>query len=831
MKQPITTPPTDRQPAPRPRVKTGVRIFWTLFLAGFGAFFLVIALALMGVFGKMPSLKQLENPTLLQSSEVYAADGTLMGKYYRERGNRSNVNYSEISPHVIHALVATEDVRFYSHSGIDWKRTGKAFLTMGADGGGSTISQRLAKALLGQGNKNVVLRVIEKLKEYIIAVRLERNFTKEEILALYLNAVPYGDNVYGIRNAARTFFSKEPDRLDPNESAVLVGMLKGNSLYNPRTNPNAAFQRKNVVIGQMEKAAYLKSEEATRYRATPIPLQYQKLDENTGYAPYFREVLKDEIREALKDLTNQDGEPYNIYDDGLRIYTTLNPRMQEYAEEAVAQQMPMLQRSLNAQSNIRNGSVWKDHENVLEAAMKNSDRWRNLKDEGLEEEAIRASFTQKAPMKVFAWNAKREKDTVMTPMDSIRYHRQMMQTAFMVMDPVTGEVKAWVGGVHFKTFKYDHVNIKTQRQVGSSIKPFLYAQAMEERGFTPETPVEDVQQSFGKNQLVPATTKSCTGRTMSMASALAWSKNCATAYIMKQVGPEQFTGFLQRLNIPTKVEPHPSIALGSCDLSMFEMMWGYSIFPGHGYSTRPKMITRIEDRNGNVIKRIDMTADRKSVISEITAYNMTRLMEGTVTKGTAAGLMQSLGAAEMGGKTGTTNNNADAWFIGYTPQLAAGVWVGCDDRFIRIESAQGYGGTAARPIWQTFFSKVYNDRTLGIERNAVFARPADMDNSVLSGDVESIIPDDIENAEGEDMGAGSADDYQLDTTSEYIPPESQRPNDEPAPKPARPRRDSTPGPPKIGEAAPPQEAERKGIFRKIFGGKKDKEKEKPENDY
>jgi penicillin-binding protein 1A len=816
--------------APKSRVRKAVRIFWTAFLGGFGLLLLVIFLALMGVFGKMPSLKQLENPSLLQSSEVYAADGTLMGKYYRERGNRSNVNYSDISPHVFHALVATEDVRFFNHSGIDWRRTGKAIVTLGNNGGGSTVSQQLAKALLGQGSKNFLLRMVEKLKEYIVAIRLERNFTKEEILALYLNAVPYGDNVYGIRNAARTFFSKEPDRLDINESAVLVGMLRGNSIYNPRTHMVQAFKRKNVVLGQMEKAGFLTTAEADLLKARPIPLQYQKLDENTGYAPYFREILKDELKDQLKDLRNADGDPYDIYNDGLKVYTTINTRMQAYAEESITQQMPMLQRSLNAQRNVRTGSVWKGHENVLENAMRKSDRWKNLKEEDLTDEQIKASFNQPVAMKVFAWTMKREKDTVMTPLDSIKYHRQMMQTAFMVMDPITGDVKAWVGGISFKTYKYDHANLQTKRQVGSSIKPFLYAQAMEERGFTAETMVEDVQQTFGKDQKVPATSKSCTGRTVTMASALAWSRNCASAYIMKQVGPEQFANFLQRINIPTKVEPFPSIALGSCDLSLYEMMWGYTMFPGGGYSTKPKMITRIEDRNGNVIKRVDVTADRKQVISEITAYNMTRLMEGPVTKGTAAGLMQSLGASEMGGKTGTTNDNADAWFMGYIPQLVAGVWVGCDDRFIRIESAQGFGGTAARPIWQTFFSKVYNDPSLGIERTRVFDKPANMNVEELSADVFGTIPDSLENAEGVNMGAGNAGDYTSDTSSEYIPPESQRPEDDGA-QPAKPKKDSSrAGPPKIGEATPPQEPEKKGLFKRLFG-KKDKDKDKPANEY
>ncbi|HEU4472328.1 MAG TPA: transglycosylase domain-containing protein, partial [Flavisolibacter sp.] len=756
-------------------MKKSIRIFWIVFLSGFGAFVLLILLIMMGVFGKLPSLKELENPDILQSSEIYATDGTLMGKYYSERGNRSVVNYRDISKYVIDALVATEDERFYDHAGIDFKRTFSAILFMGRRGGGSTITQQLALNLFNGGRaSNPMKRGIQKLKEYVIAIRLERNFTKEEIIALYLNAVPFGDNVYGIRNAARTFFSKEPDRLNPVEAATLVGMLKGNYLYNPRVHEKAAFDRKNVVLGQMERNNYLTSAEASKYKAMPIRLNYKKLDENTGYAPYFREVLRDEVREALKDLTKSDGDSYDIYKDGLRIFTTINPKMQTYAEEAVAQQMPMLQKALNAQNSIKKGTVWRGHANVLEEAMKNSDRWRNLKDEGLSDAQIEKSFSQKVKMKVFAWNAKRQTDTVMTPMDSIKYHRQMIQTAFMVMDPLTGEVRAWVGGIDFKTYKLDHAQLRTKRQVGSTIKPLLYCQAMEERGFTPETMVEDVQQSFGSNQLVPATSKTCTGRSVTMASALAWSRNCATAFIMKQVGPAQFSNFLERINIPTHVDAYPSIALGSCDLSLYEMMWGYSIFPGRGFSTKPSFITRIEDRNGNVIKRFDVGANRKEAVSEATAYRMAKMMEGPVTVGTAAGLMQRLGAKEMGGKTGTTNDNADFWFMGYTPQLLAGTWIGCDDRFIRIESASFYGGTAARPIWEAFFKKVYADKSLGIDKDAAFMKPADLENEVNPADEfwyndSNMVP--------EDENGMNADDYGLDTTT-YIPPESQLPVEE-----------------------------------------------------
>jgi penicillin-binding protein 1A len=592
----------------------------------------------------------------------------------------------------------------------------------------------------------------------------------------------------------------------------------------------AAFDRKNVVIGQMEKNGYITPAEAARYKVMPIPLNYKKLDENSGYAPYFREVLKDELEDILEGLTNASGDPYNVYDDGLKIYTTINPKMQQYAEEAVAQQMPVLQKALNNQRSIKSGSVWKGHQDVLDRAMRNSDRWRNLKDDGLTDDEIKKTFTVKTEMKVFAWNKNRETDTVMTPMDSIKYHRQMMQTAFMVNDPVTGEVRAWVGGIDFKTYKFDHANLKTKRQVGSAIKPLLYCQAMEERGFTPETMVEDVQQTFGKDQLVPATGKTCTGRTMTMASALAWSRNCATAYIMKQVGPAQFANFIERLNIPTKIEPYPSIALGSCDLSLFEMMWGYSIFPGHGFSTKPSFISRIEDRNGNVIKRFDPGMNRKEAVSEVTAYNMCKMMEGPVTKGTAAGLMQALGAKEMGGKTGTTNGNADFWFMGYSPQLLAGVWVGSDDRFISIESAAFFGGTAARPIWQSFFRKVYNDKSLAIDRNAEFVKPADLQNEINNADMMRIID---ETVPSDDNTGTNADEYTLDT-SHNIPAESQAPIDENAPiqKNNNPKKDTTKKNTKIGEMnQTDQKTEKKGFFKRLFGGKdKNKEENKP-NDY
>ncbi len=760
-------------------MKKAVRVFWRLFIGGLAAFILLIILANFGVFGKMPSIYELQNPSILQASEVFAEDGTLMGKYNTERGNRSSVKYRDISPYVIDALIATEDERFYSHSGIDFRSTMRAIFTFGSQGGGSTITQQLALNLFNERASNKAIRVIQKLKEWIIAVKLERNFTKEEIITLYLNAVPFGNNIYGIRNASRSFFQKEPDRLTVEEAALLVGMLKGNSIYNPIRNPKAALDRRNTVIGQMEVNGKITPAVAAKVKALPIKLNYRKLDENTGYAPYFREVLKDEIKEALKDVEKPNGDKYSIYHDGLKVYTTINIQMQQYAEEGMAQHMTMLQKGINARNDMKTGSIWKGHEKLLEKSMKESDRWKNLEEDGLSDKEIKASFNVKVHMKIFAWNSKREKDTVMTPLDSIKYHLQMEQAGFMAIDPVTGEVRAWVGGINFKTYKNDHVNLKTKRQVGSTIKPLLYTQAMEERGFTPETECENVAQFFPGSGWVPAG-KQCGGGSMSMANALAYSKNCATAYIMKQVGPKQFAEFLSRLNVPTPVKPYPSIALGTCDLSMYEMLWAYTIFAGRGFSTRPYSISRIEDRNGNVIKRFDYSVNRKEAVSEVTAYTMARMMQGTVDKGTAKFMRSNVGAAEMGGKTGTTDDNADAWFIGYTPQLLAGSWVGFEYTFMRN---QGDGSRIARPITEYFFKKVLADKRLGIEKDARFIKPAELENEINSADIIISDQDPVPGAEGIDQGVGSEADYEMNT-NEYIGPESAPVKDDDERQPA-----------------------------------------------
>lgn len=743
-------------------MKKSVRILWMVFFAGLGLFVLILLSANFGLFGRMPSIDDIQNPSASLASQVYAEDGTLMGKYYLE--DRVNVEYKDISKHVIEALVATEDERFYDHSGIDARSLGRAIFSLGSDGGASTITMQTAKNLFTEEfTRNKLKRIIQKIKESLIALKLERNFTKEEIITLYLNTVPFSDNVYGIRNAARTFFQKEPDRLNVEEAAVLIGMLKGPSLYNPRTKPKMALDRRNTVINQMVRNKKLTEAEAEIIKSTPIKLNYKKLDETTGLAPYFRMVLGEELKKWCKTHTNSNGDNYDLYRDGLKIYTTINPRMQLYAEEAVGMHISYMQTILNSQSNIRKGTVWKGFENVLETAMKNSDRWKNMKREGYSDDEVKKAFKEKVQMKVFAWNEKRELDTVMTPYDSIKYHRQMLQAGFMAMDPLTGEIKAWVGGIDFKTFKFDHVNINTKRQVGSTIKPLLYSLAIEENGFTPNTPVQDIQQDFGQYGLVPATSTTCTGRTMTMASALAWSRNCATAYIMKQLGTEgnegakRFVDFLKNCNLQTKIDAYPSIALGSAEISLFEMMQAYSMFPGRGYNVKPMYITRIEDRNGNVLE--SYMPQRKQVINDITAYEIVSMMQGVIRSGTGRRMWGYGVQGEIAGKTGTTNDNSDAWFMGYTPQLIAGVWTGCDDRFVRFSSDVGQGSSVALPIWAYFYSKAAADRNTGLDTKMTFVKPENLNMEPMfdyTPDSDSELPAETDNS--------------VPTESDYTPP-------------------------------------------------------------
>jgi penicillin-binding protein 1A len=730
-------------------MSNAVRLFWKIFFWGWGLFLLFLIAVYLGVFGKLPSLAELENPSMLSSSEIYAADGTLMGKYYLK--DRTNVKYNDISPTVIDALISTEDERFYKHSGIDIKSLARAVVFLGSEGGASTITQQLAKNLLNQGNNNKAIRVIEKFKEWIVAIKLERNFTKEEIASLYLNMVSYGDEIYGIRNAAKTYFQKEPSRLNIEESAVLVGLLKGNTLYNPRRNPKAALDRRNTVIDQMVRNDFLPEAEAAKLKVKPIDLKYKKMDENAGIGPYFRDVLRDEVKKWCKENKNpKTGNPYEIYKDGLKIYTTINPRMQEYAEIAVFRHMQKLQKVFSNQSNIKSGAVWesKEGKRVLENAMKQSDRWKNLKEDELSEDEIRASFKQKVPMKVFAWNQKREKDTVMTPLDSIKYHKIMLQTGFLVVDPYNGEVKAWVGGIDHKTFKFDHVNINTKRQVGSTFKPLLYTLGVT-NGYSPETQLPGGPINMGS--------KVITGSGGPMAICLAYSKNPGAVFLINQLGVQRTVDFAKQCGIESKIPVVPSIALGSTDISLIEMVRSYSMFPGRGFNVKPYFVTRIEDRNGNVLASFSPKGEE--VISEADAYVMTKMMQGVVDFGSGRALRGAYGiTSEMAGKTGTTNDNADGWFIGFTPQLIAGVWVGADDPFLRLLYTTG-GAQMAMPAYGYFFQEVYRDKTLNIDPAAKFAVPETLRNEAIYDYQALTGGEQPPPAEGENVGGGNSSDF------------------------------------------------------------------------
>jgi len=768
----------------KPGIKRSVSILWKVFFIGLALGILIIIAADLGLLGKMPSIEELQNPSASLASQVYADDGTLMGKFYLQ--DRVNVKYADISRYAIQALVATEDERFYEHNGIDPRSVARAVFFLGSQGGGSTITMQTAKNLFTSDwqTSNIFTRIPQKIKEGIIAIKLERNFTKDEIITLYLNTVPFSDNVYGIRNAAKTFFQKEPDRLTIEEAATLIGMVNAPSAFNPRLYPARAKDRRDFIINKMVNSNFITRSQADALIIKPIVLNYKKLNENTGLAPYFRMVLGEELKKWCKTHTKPDGESYNLYLDGLKIYTTINPKMQLYAEEAVAKHMSYMQKILNTQKDLKSGSVWKDHENVLQAAMKASDRWKNSKDQGLSDDDIRKTFFTKTNMKVFAWNNNREKDTVMTPYDSIKYSRQMLECGFMAMDPLSGHVKAWVGGIDFKNYKYDHVNINTRRQVGSTIKPLLYSLAIEDAGFTPNTMVEDLQQSFGQYGEVPATTTSCTGRTMPMSAALAWSRNCATAYIMKQLGGDKdnegakrFVDFLKNCNVQTsRIDPYPSIALGSCEISLYEMLQAYSMFPGRGFNVKPLYITRIEDKNGNVLET--RTPQRKEVISDVTAYFIINMMQGVVNFGTGRRMWSYGVKGSLAGKTGTTNDNSDAWFIGYTPQLLCGVWSGCDDRFIRFSNTtNGQGASAALPVWGYFYNAVEKDKTLPYSDTADFAKPA-VDINEPNYDYINNTQVDL-GAQGNDIGSGQSSDYEQgfdNTHPENLAPESNTQN-------------------------------------------------------
>lgn len=696
---------------------------WILFISGIVFFAASIIAIEMGLLGYMPSIEELENPTSNEASTVYAADGTILGKYFYE--NRTPIEYKDLSPNIINALVATEDERFYKHSGIDGIAIMRAVFNLGNKGGGSTITQQLAKNLFPRKDYNKFTLIFIKLKEWITAVKLERNLTKEEILTLYLNTVPFGGNIFGIKTAANTFYSKEPKDLSIDEAAVLVGMLKANTRYNPKRNPENSRGRRNVVIQKMVDNKYISGSEGSRLMALPIKLNYKVQDHHSGRAPYFRQVLEQELKQWCKNNPKPDGTQYNIYKDGLKIYTTLDSKMQQYAEEAVEEHLSKLQPAFYAQGNIRTGSVWngKVRQNELNRHIVNSDRYQLLKEDGLSHEQILAEFKKPVSMRVFTYRTENNmKDTVMSPLDSIKYMRAFLQAGFMVMDPYNGEVKAWVGGINHKFFQLDHVNQGTRRQVGSTIKPFVYTMAID-HGISPCSSISTTAQIFPGQK--PYDAGGSKYGAMTMNSALAASINNASLYLLKQVGINNFVNFMKTTGISANIEKVPSIALGVSDISVYEMLWAYTIFPNMGMNNKPLMMTKITDRHDNVLATFE--PETKEIISSPTAMKMIKMMQGVVDRGTGSSLRNYGLSGDMAGKTGTTNNQADAWFIGFTPQYLAGAWVGCDDRFLRFNSGMGQGSRAALPIFGLFFKKLKNDPSTDFDMSIKFDYPKAFD--------------------------------------------------------------------------------------------------------
>lgn len=749
--------------------------FWTILCIPAAVLILLVVLTAAGAFGRLPSFEELENPKSNLATEVYSDDGRVIGMFYVQ--NRSYVDYEELSPALVAALVATEDARFYSHSGIDFislARVAIKTLAFGnrSQGGGSTITQQLAKNLFPRNElsySNPFMLVITKLKEWVTAVKLEYNYTKEEIIAMYLNTVFYGSNSYGIKAAAQTFFDKEPAELNVQEAALLVGVVNAPTRYSPVRNPERALERRNVVMERMVQNRYIPGPALDSLCALPIDLRYSPVSHNDGTATYFRDMIrnvlnmprptrkgygKDYEAELERWESNPvygwceknlkpDGTPYDIYRDGLKIYTTLNYDMQEYAEEVLAAQLAAIQPRMDAQVK-RRGSLFIDASNeqterIIQNAMRYTDRYRNLVRQGASRQEIENDFRTPVRMRIFTYSG--EVDTLMTPRDSILHHKQIMRGSFMAMDPNTGHVKAYVGGPDFKYFKYDMVR-QGKRHIGSTIKPFVYCFAIDYMGMTPCTMVPNLPVTLETETMEPWQPKEAgkveyDGVLHPLRWGLARSRNNYSAWIMKQAkDPQAVADFINQMGIHSYIAPFNTLALGTVDVSLFELVGAYGTFVNKGVFTEPIFITRIEDRQGNVIANfVPAVSD---AISEQTAYTMVQMLCNNVRTGTGIRLRYAYGFGnlDVGGKTGTSQKNRDAWFMGVTPNLVAGVWIGCEDQSAHLISG-GEGASIALPVFGEFMKKVYANPSLGVRREDKFYRPA--------GAVEYDCPDSVDN--------------------------------------------------------------------------------------
>lgn len=723
--------------------------FWTLFGAGILLIIILFLLAGWGAFGKMPKFEELENPETNLATEIFSTDGETLGKYYSE--NRTPIKYEDLPDHLIQALVATEDERFYQHSGIDARGTLRAAVFLGARGGASTIPQQLAKLLFTEDvSQNFFGRVMQKFKEWIIAIRLERQYTKEEIITMYFNKYDFIYQAVGIRSASKIYFDKEAKDLKLEESAVLVAMLKNSALYNPVRRPELVEQRRNQVFKQMEKNGFLTREEKDSLQQIPMKIIFTPQGHDEGIATYFRVYLQGFMKDWIEKNPKPDGTNYNIYRDGLRIYTSIDSRMQEFAESAVAKHMANLQKEFDRQNKDNKTAPFRDIDedevaSIIKSAMRVSERWRKMEAQGKSKAEIEKSFDKKTEMRVFSW--KGSKDTIMTPKDSILYYKSFLQAGMMSMTPQTGEVKAWVGGIDFKSFKYEHVK-QAKRQVGSTFKPFVYATAIDQLKLSPCDTLPrnhftiEAGRMGAQSDWSPRNSDGKYEGMMTLKRALAESVNTISARLIAQTGPRPVIELLDKLGVDTKDIPAvPSIALGTADMSLFEMVSAYSTFANEGVYVKPVIVNRIEDKNGTVLYQ--HVPDAKDVMSKETAYVTVNLMEG-VTQGGSGTRLRGTGAGSaihyqravtgypydfknpIAGKTGTTQNQSDGWFMGMVPNLVTGVWVGGEDRAVHFPGiTYGQGATMALPIWGMYMKDVYTEKDLGVSSGA-FPRPENL---------------------------------------------------------------------------------------------------------
>ena len=732
--------------------------FWSIFALGLTSIILIFWLITKGALGYLPPLDELQNPKNKFATEVISSDMQLLGRYYRQE-NRVGVNYEDISPNMINALIATEDARYYSHTGIDFKSLLRAIIKMGKAGGGSTITQQLAKQLWSPRANNIFERALQKPIEWVIATKLERLYSKEEILTMYLNQFDFLYNAVGIKSAAQVYFSTTPDQLTIEEAAMLVGMCKNPSMYNPRRRPERALNRRNTVLDQMCKYGYLSNQECDSLQALPVDIKYQSVDHKQGLAPYFREYLRQVLtaKEPKKSNYSEwnahqydidmrlwrenplygfcnknhkpDGTPYDLYHDGLRIYTTIDSRMQKYAEEAVSEHMQDLQKSFFREKRKKSYAPFskdlteEDIDGIMNRSMRQTDRYRGLKKQGMNENDIRKVFNTPMAMRVFSYDGLI--DTTMTPMDSIRWNKHFLRCGFMSMDAHSGAVKAYVGGPNFAHFQYDMVTTG-RRQVGSTIKPYLFTLAMDEGMWPCDSTVNDSITLIDGNGVAwtPRDDHHANqGEMVTLNWGLEKSSNWITAYLMSLFTPEQLVRMMRSFGIEGPLEPVVSLCLGPCEVSVQEMVDAYTTFPNKGIRVEPMYVTRIEDNNGNVLATF--VPKTHEIINETTSYKMIYMLRNVMDHGTGVRARFRYGLkAPMGGKTGTSQNHSDGWFVGFTPSLVSGVWVGGEDRSIHFDNmSAGQGANMALPIWAIYMQKVYADEELGYSVEEQFDVP------------------------------------------------------------------------------------------------------------